>query len=152
MSAARGAPLLDLKLADLQQSQYVSLREIVNLHPINSEDTVILLSFFEPNCPWCYRQMKVFNRIEAACQHSVQPMVVGINGDARALRKEIRKAKVKFPALKANKQLMEQFSVPATPLTLVIDSGGEVLTAIRGYIPLKDFADLFKQECDFEAS
>ena len=146
--------MLDLKLPDLQQKQSLSLREIVSSYPNKTQpnETIIVLSFFEPNCPWCYRQMKVLNKIESSCNHQVQPVVVGINGDARALRKELRKAKVTFPALKANKALMEQFSVPATPWTLMIDGDGQVLTAIRGYMPLKDFADIFKYECQLELS
>ena len=107
----------------------------------------ILLSFFEPNCPWCYRQMKVFNKLDSSCGKHIQPVVVGINGNARALRKELRKAKVGFPALKASKELKSIFSVPATPWTLVIDADGQLLTSIRGYKPLEDFSDIFKQEC-----
>ena len=51
--------------------------------------------------------MKVFNRIETSCHQQIQPVVVGINGDIHALRKAIRKAKVNFPALKANKELIQ---------------------------------------------
>jgi thioredoxin-related protein len=151
---ARSLSLLDLELADLQEKQTLSLREIVSKEARAEapNNPIILLSFFEPNCPWCYRQMKVFNKIEASCHQHIQPVVVGINGDVRALRKEIRKAKVNFPALKASKELMQQLSVPATPWTLLIDADGRVVTTIRGYVPLKDFADVFRETCEFKHS
>ena len=142
--------MLDLPLADLKQQQSLSLRDILASKPRQSKDTIILLSFFEPNCPWCYRQMKVFNKLESSCPQRVQPVLVGINGDARALRKELRKAKVKFPALKASKELMNIFSVPATPWTVMINTDGQPITTVRGYIPLEDLSEVFK--CGYKFS
>ena len=93
--------------------------------------------------------MKVFNRIETSCHQQIQPVVVGINGDIHALRKAIRKARANFPVLKANKELM-QFFLSAIPLTLMMDANGLVITTIRGYVRLKEFADVFKYNCEFE--
>ncbi len=152
---AWSSSLLDLKLLDLQEHRSLSLHDFLNKtgsedNKETSKEKIILLSFFEPNCPWCYRQMKVFNKLQDTCNHSIQPVMVGINGNAIALRKDLRKAKVHFPALKANKQLRQQFDVPATPWTLMIDAEGQLITTIRGYTPFKDFAEVFTEECPLE--
>ena len=104
------------------------------------------MSFFEPDCSWCYRQMKTLNRLHEDCPHRVQPLLVGINGNRRQLQKELRKAKVRYPAFSANRDLLRTTGkIPATPLTLIVDRQGQFLSAIRGYVPEVKLRAVLKQ-------
>lgn len=128
VSTAHGKNLYDLNLDSLQSGEKVPLQDY--------QGKIVLMSFFEPECTWCYRQMKAFNRIQEHCDHSVQPIAVGINGKPQRLQKEIRKAKIQYPALQASSELLTQVGdIPATPWTLVTDTQGIILGHIRGYMP-----------------
>ncbi len=117
--------LLDVSLPDLRSHKNISLG--------NYPNKILLISFFEPDCAWCYRQMKTFNRLLEHCHH-LQPIGVGINGNRQALRKELRKAKARFPGLIANRALLDSLgTIPATPWTLVVNPQGEQLATLRGY-------------------
>lgn len=136
--------LLDFSLPDLQAQGDVDLSQY--------RGKVLLVSFFEPDCPWCFRQMKDFNRLVESCEHQLQPIAVGVNGNRQQLRKELRKAKVQFPGLKANRELIDAIGeVPATPWTLVADQRGKLVATLRGYHRLqslgKIFAPLGAQQC-----
>jgi len=107
------------------------------------EGQVLLLSFFEPECRWCYRQMKVFNRLHADCQ-AVTPVAVGIHGDTRSLRQELRRAQVEYPAVRANRSLISIVGeVPSTPWTVIVSSSGEIISTIQGYYPLEKWQSAF---------
>lgn len=139
-ASAKAASLLDFNLPSLQSSQQVSLEKY--------RGQLVLLSFFEPDCSWCYRQMKAFNRIEQACPEHIQPLAVGINGKPRELRRELRRAKVKFPAFSGTSELLAAVGkVPATPWTLVADGNGTVISTLRGYIPLEKLTLAFGEIC-----
>ncbi|WNO08495.1 TlpA disulfide reductase family protein [Teredinibacter sp. KSP-S5-2] len=127
-TTAHSKNLYDLNMESLQSGERIALQDY--------QGKIVLLSFFEPECTWCYRQMKAFNRIQEHCDHSVQPIAVGINGKPQRLQKEIRKAKIQYPALRATSELLNQIGeIPATPWTLVTDPQGTVLGHLRGYIP-----------------
>jgi peroxiredoxin len=114
--------LLDFSLPNLQAQGNLNLEDY--------RGKVLLVSFFEPDCSWCFRQMKAFNRLVETCDH-VQPIAVGVNGNNQQLRKELRRAKVQFPGLKANRQLIEAVGdVPATPWTLVADQQGNLVATM----------------------
>lgn len=109
---------------------------------------LVLMSFFEPECSWCYRQMKVFNRIQSECAQQLQPLSVGVNGDSHRLRKELRRAKVRYPAVQATAQLMRLVgTVPATPWTLVFGPQGELLGKMQGYIRFEQMEELLPEFC-----
>lgn len=132
--------LLDFHLPNIKEEGTLSLEQY--------RGKLLLLSFFEPNCRWCYRQMKVFNQVSKNCPHKIQPVAVGINGPTRKLRKEIRRAKVEFPALVATHELLNAVGkVPATPWTLVADQNGDLVTTLRGYMPAEKLNQLFGKIC-----
>ena len=39
---------------------------------------ILLVSFFEPDCAWCFRQMKALNQVEDQCGEHLQPLSVGV--------------------------------------------------------------------------
>ena len=129
----------------------IPLRDLLHNRSIRLEDIpgeVILLSFFEPNCSWCHRQMKAFKKIQEQCDDTLQPVVVGINGNAQQLKKEVRRAKISYPALQANRSLLQYTGeIPATPWTLLLNRQGDTLATLRGYIPLEDYLNVFAEQC-----
>lgn len=135
------ASLLEFSLPSLRQQETVELMAF--------KGKFMLMTFIEPECPWCHRQMKVLNILARDCSSGVQPIVVGINGNKLALRKELRKAKVNFPAFEASKQLREAVGdVPATPWTILADPNGKVVTTLRGYIKKEKLLAVFAPYCD----
>ena len=133
-------PLLDFTLADLHRSEPRPLDEF--------RGKLVLISFFEPDCRWCYRQMRAFNRLGRQCDASLQPLAVGINGSVAQLRRELRRAKVKFPAFRASRRFLDDAGgVPATPWTLLLDPAGKVMATLRGYIPYEQLAAVFAEQC-----
>lgn len=108
------------------------------------QDKVVFITFFEPDCPWCYRQMKVLNRVASECGHHLQPVAVGINGDAHSLRHELRRAKVSFPTAKATPELLQLVgAVPATPWTLIFRPPDQFLGKLQGYMEFEKIQALF---------
>lgn len=107
-----------------------------------------LLSFFEPECRWCFRQMKVFNQLSSLCDQSLKMLAIGINGSNQQLRQELRKAKTVFPGLKATPAFRHAFGpVTVTPWTLIVDPHGETIATIRGYKSYDQFIQVFSQQC-----
>ena len=111
-------------------------------------DKVVLLSFFEPNCPWCYRQMKVFNQIQSACDELLQPLSVGIHGTDQKLRSELRRARVQYPAVRGTPALIQLTGeINATPWTLVFGPKRQLLVTWRGYMKFEQIQALFPELC-----
>lgn len=108
----------------------------------------LLVVLFEPDCTWCHKQMRVFNKVTRECNASLQPLAIGINGQKLALKKELRRSRVQFPALKASASWLEQFDdIPATPWNLVISEQGELIAQIRGYIEYERIQKAFPNIC-----
>lgn len=132
--------LYDFTLPNLQHERPVSLGDY--------HGKIVLVSFFEPDCRWCHRQMKAFNQLIRDCDASLQPVAVGVHGNKQQLRKELRKAKVKYPGLVATKEFVKSVGgVPATPWTLLLDPNGDIIYTFRGYITYKKLSELFGSEC-----
>lgn len=128
-AATQAGTFVSYSLADLRSENSITLQEY--------SGKWVLASFFEPNCSWCFRQMKTFTRLTEKCAH-IQPVAIGINGNRQQLRKEVRKAKINYPAVNASKSLLDAVGeVPATPWTLIIDPQGHTLATLRGYYPLE---------------
>ncbi|BFM14703.1 hypothetical protein R50073_08860 [Maricurvus nonylphenolicus] len=128
-AATQTGALLSTPLSDLRSQNSIALQEYAGKW--------VLASFFEPNCSWCFRQMKAFTRLTEKCSH-IQPVAIGINGNRQKLRKEVRKAKIKYPAVVGSRALLDVVGeVPATPWTLIIDPEGNTLATLRGYHPLE---------------
>lgn len=127
-------------LPSLTDDSRVSLRDY--------KGQVLLLSFFEPDCKWCYRQMKVFNQVSKQCNESLQPLSVGVHGDKLSLRQEVRRAKVEYPAVMGTTEFQQYFGdVPATPWTLIFDQHSQLLGKWQGYIRFQQISSLFPEFC-----
>lgn len=98
------------------------------------EGKPLLLVFFEPECSWCYRQVKAINALGARCDNGFQALAIGVNSNRAGLQKELRRLRPDFPAYQASAELLDALGgVPATPFTLLGDSNGTYLNWMRGY-------------------
>lgn len=122
--------------------------DINNAEKINlsaEKDTAIVL-FFEPDCSWCFKQSKVFNKHLKRCNPATQFIGIGVNGTRQELKKEAWKFKAQFPLYMASPDLLQAIgSIPATPLTLILNKQGEVLANIKGYLPFDKWQQTLRQ-------
>lgn len=135
-------------LASLDQLQLPSLSDNTIVSMADFRGKILLLSFFEPDCPWCYRQMKVFNQIQAQCSAQLQPLSVGVRGTDQKLRQELRRAKVRYRTARGTPALHQLVGhIPATPWTLIFDPQGQLLGTWRGYLKFEQVQELFLELC-----
>jgi hypothetical protein len=133
-------PLHDLDLAALDGSGRIALADY--------REHWLLLSFFEPECAWCHRQLKALEQLSARCSETLQALAVGINGRDLALRRELRRARVTFPAARGSAALLERTGeIPATPWTLLLSPRGEVAATLRGFVREEQLAAAFPALC-----
>ncbi len=137
--ADQGNSLLDFELRSLQQPGRHALPQY--------ENAPILMMFFEPGCQWCFRQVKVLNKLHVECDGAIAPLAVGVNGSRRELLAEIHKSRPEFPAYEASGRLLNAIGgVPATPFTLVADAQGQPLGWLRGYMPEEELKPLLQKQ------
>lgn len=116
--------ILDYRLRDLLSSDAMELDLI--------RGGVSVLMFFEPDCPYCFRQARVLNELQRECP-DLEPVAIGLNGDRRALQKEAARMRAEFPVLEIDERLQRDIGkVEATPLMLVGDRSGMLVTWLRG--------------------
>jgi thiol-disulfide isomerase/thioredoxin len=116
--------ILDYRLRDLLSADAMELEVF--------RGGISVLMFFEPECPYCYRQARVLNQLQRECR-DLHPVAIGINGDRRALQREAERMRAEFPALEIDERLQRDIGkVEATPLMLVGDRSGMLVTWLRG--------------------
>lgn len=110
-----------------------------NLQTLVGKPSLIL--FFEPDCSWCYKQTKVFNRLYTACREHLNIVGLGVNGNQSALKKEAWRLKARFPLFMAGHALVKDMGgVSATPFTLVLNQQGGLQSHAKGYLSPKKLA------------
>ncbi|MCL1124726.1 peroxiredoxin family protein [Shewanella surugensis] len=112
-----------------------------------------LLMFFKPQCPWCLKQGKAFNRLLSHCPNAINIVALASHGDKAALRKALWKMKLDFPGYLADKAMMNSLGpLPATPITLIIDESGHLHSYLRGYVKLAQLLPQLRQEFGLNCS
>ena len=113
--------------------------DISNNHAVtlSVNDSVTAVMFFEPDCSWCFKQVKVFNQFLSQCDSTMQFLGLGVNGSRQALKKEVWRMQAKFPMHKASAELLTDLGqVSSTPFTLLLGAQQEVLASAKGYLNL----------------
>ncbi|WDE05585.1 hypothetical protein SG34_001160 [Thalassomonas viridans] len=91
---------------------------------------------FQPECPWCDKQIADLARLEHLCGGAFSTVLIGTRGNKRTLKRELRRFAAPLPALQADKGFMRLLSgFEATPVTLFFGPAGKLLASRRGYIP-----------------
>lgn len=146
VTATLTAPsLLDYELKRLDAPEVEPLRQF--------QGKPVLMMFFEPDCSWCFRQVRTLNALAERCPNGFQALAVGVNGNRSHLKKELRRLRPDFPAFEASPALLAALGgVPATPFTLLGDANGSYLNWTRGYLPEQDLEQFLAaqgiQACD----
>ncbi len=116
--------ILRYQLRDLASDKTVDLA----MH----RGAINLLMFFEPECPYCFKQARILSQLQHRCDR-IQPIAVGVNGSRQDLRAEMRRMRAEFPALQISVRLHEDLGkVEGTPLLLITDRAGMLVTWLRG--------------------
>ena len=126
-SFSEASDLFDFPVIDLSSGKNRTL---------SHDKAVNLVLFFEPDCSWCFKQTRVFNRFLQDCQADIQMMGFGVNGNRQQLKKEIWRQRADFPMYMASQSMLKAIGhISATPLTLLFDREGNILSHVRGYLP-----------------
>jgi hypothetical protein len=122
--AAAEVDILDYRLRDLLSSDAMELDVF--------RGGISVLMFFEPDCPYCFRQARALKELQRECP-DVEPVAIGLNGDRRALQQEAARMRAEFPVLEIDERLRHDIGkVEATPLMLVGNRSGMLVTWLRG--------------------
>ena len=117
---------------------------ITNLEHLRGKPT--LMMFYEPDCPWCFKQGRAFNQLLDHCGQELQIVALGTHGDKTRLKRELWKMKPDFPGFIAGQEMLQSVGqLPATPITLIADKNGHFLSYMRGYIKLDTLEPLLQQ-------
>ncbi|MEC4726130.1 thioredoxin family protein [Shewanella sp. D64] len=125
------------------QHENLTSHKVENLQKLKGKPT--LMMFFEPQCSWCFKQGKAFNRLLQQCPTAVNIVALGSHGDKVTLRRELWRMKLNFPGYLVGKTMMGELgALPATPMTLITDENGNLSGYLRGYIKLEQLLPLLR--------
>ena len=136
--ADQGPSLLDWSLKSLEAPETRALDRY--------QGKPVLMMFFEPECSWCFRQVRAINALAERCGGGFQALAVGVNANRAGLKQELRRLRPDFPAYEASPALLQSLGgVPATPFTLLGDVTGTYLDWTRGYLPEAELEEFMRQ-------
>ena len=115
-----------LSLKSLQKPETISFARYKNKQ--------IIISFFEPECSWCYRQILALDKLQKKCGNNILVILMGIHGTRQELQHDLRRAKTNMPAYEANQALLNfTGDIAATPITFFLNTHGDITHTLRGY-------------------
>lgn len=134
-----GASLYTIKLDNLLKLETVNFSDYKN--------KLLIVSIFEPECPWCLKQFKALEKLYSNCPSNIQPIAVGM-GNKQQLKTLVYRSKISFPALAASPEFLDLIGQPkGTPFTLILDQEGKLVTTLQGYIPYQKLSFAFQDIC-----
>lgn len=135
---AQAKSLLSYTHIDLTNAEEIQLQ--------SSTHGVSALMFFEPECSWCFKQIKVINSYLSKHDDTINVIGLGVNGNRQQLKKESWRLRPEFPVYMADPQLLKDLGqVKATPLTLLLDNNGSVIAYNRGFLNYPKWLLFLKQ-------
>ena len=106
---------------------------------------VDVLMFFEPDCEWCFRQVRLINQMQEECA-DLMAVGIGINGSRRNLLAELQRMRPEFPAYQISRELQDDIGeIEGTPLMIFVDDEGNFQTYTRGYQKREVFEPLLTE-------
>ncbi|GEA13077.1 redoxin domain-containing protein [Alteromonas sp. KUL49] len=138
-SPSWGASLYSIKLDSLTQLDTIALEDYQN--------KILVLTIFEPECPWCMKQFKALEALYTNCDSKLQPIGIGL-GSIKGLKAIVYRTKITFPAGQASTEFIALVGQPqATPFSIIVDESGQLITSFQGYIPLEKLEYAFQDIC-----
>lgn len=101
----------------------------------DTNDLVTVAMIYQPDCSWCKKQGKTLAKAFEQCQGNLNLALVGAQGNARQLKKELKHYHKGLPAFKADRRFLRTIGgYQASPTTLIFDEQGELVVKKRGFI------------------
>lgn len=127
------APSAHAQTADVLGYQLRSLNNPSTESLAQYRGKTSVLMFFEPECPFCFKQAKILNQIQTECA-DFQAIGIGVNGNRQDLLDELRHLELTFPAYQINAALQADVGkVEGTPMMIVANKLGQYHTHSYGY-------------------
>ncbi|MCF2907106.1 redoxin family protein [Pseudoalteromonas sp. DL2-H2.2] len=105
----------------------------------------VLMSFFMPNCRWCEKQHVALSNLVESCA-GVQPVMMGVNGNRRDLRRALKRKHNEFPAFLSSHAFTQALGAnPPVPMTLVFNHQGELVFYTQGYRSQQTLSSLLRE-------
>jgi len=131
--------IFSLRLKSLQVPKFMSLSDYQHKY--------ILMSFFAPDCSWCFRQILAFNELSTGCSANLQVILIGTQGTRQELQQELRRSQTSLPAFLSSSALQQLIGpISATPVTLLFDPQGTQRAILKGYTPQSPLFEAICQE------
>lgn len=100
-----------------------------------NENLSTIAMIYQPGCKWCKKQGKILAKLQGECASHANIAIIGADGSAQKLRRELRYFDKNLPAFEANKHFLRKIKgVAAFPTTVVFDKEGQLIAKKRGYI------------------
>lgn len=142
--------LFDYPVIDLTNGKNLFFQP--NNKQAQADNKLTAVLFFEPDCGWCFKQTRVFNQFQKNCAGDVQFVGLGVNGSRQQIKKEIWRQRTNFPMYMASKEMIKAIGrVATTPLTLLLDRSGNIVSHVRGYLPAEKWKTFVVGQADAKA-
>ncbi len=126
--------VFSIALKSLQAPETTSLSQFHNKS--------LVVSFFEPDCPWCYRQILMLNDVQQRCSDQLQVILIGTQGTRQQLQNELRRSKTLLPAFASSSALLQLTGpIRATPVTFIFNGQGVKVAELKGFAPQSAILD-----------
>lgn len=107
-----------------------------------------MLSFFEPECSWCFKQIKALNKLQQSCELKLNITLVGINGNKQQLRKFLQTTRNQLPAIQHQAKLRQQLGkITATPTHVFFDRHHQFISKQSGFINDQKLTEIISPDC-----
>ncbi len=128
---------LDFQHHNLSHNRTESLRHL------QGQLSFILL--FEPECSWCIHQAHALLELQQQLPATTPIAIaaIGVHGDKQQLKKTWRKMAMADNGYQIGSALQQQLgTLPATPITLILNRQGNLIQHTRGYVPMPQLLQL----------
>lgn len=109
-----------------------------------------MFSFFEPDCSWCFKQIKALEKIQKNCEIDLHIVLVGTNGNKQQLHRFVQKTNNIFPAVQHPTELQKLTGkIKATPTNVFFDHKQKLLAKKSGLIKIERLTNIVAPGCNY---
>lgn len=109
-----------------------------------SEQQPTLLIFFAPECLWCDKQIAELSTLTQICA-TINPVLVGVNGSAAALRRQWQHFSTPYPAFMPDRKTRVMLGGLNTTPIIILAIGQQLIAGHRGYIAPTELTNWLNQ-------
>lgn len=107
--------------------------EEVTLSKYTSDKDVTFLVFFTTWCPWCTKQMEVFEKMSYENSKNISFVAITIEDDVKKISNKIKSIGVTFPVVLGGSDIAQFFKISGIPVTVILNSKREKIEQIIGF-------------------